>query len=331
MDTLSIIIPTVRYSEYIDLAIESCFKVKHKKEIIVNINNTSVKEYEQSRYWLNNEVNWSGGDYTDILPMNQSINSAITKSSGEWLFLLSDDDMIGDGFLSGRELSEMSKDHLYMTHLEVIDEDGKAKRGGELVSQRDEMTGREALELFYQTKIHNHLSLFTFSRSLLLKVGSFEILGYPNGYYMDTVMHGKLLANSSKVFIEHSPVFFRRESRFQGSAKFYFDSVNDYFDEIVNSLMSDERFYSATIEKYGSRYNFKKKMLRDRFKSEWSKLNNSTYNTALKPKFILFYKHLIYWDTGFDFKMISFLYVLLFRYKSLIPKKFKQKIKSFLG
>ena len=327
---ISIIIPTYKFNNYLDKAIQSCLELDYiEPNIFVNINSDS-KDFEQSLYWNNDKVKWR---YKDI-PTNkmyESWNDAIDNSYGEWIFLLSDDDILHNNFCKDIDINKFSPDSIYITRINIIDENSNFMSENKCYLQK-EFTKEEILNSFFQNKIHNHLSLMLFSRKLYEKIGKFSFAGYPNGYYLDTVFHGKAFANCDLVYAAEEIVFSRRESSFQESAKFYFDKeVNDYFNIIVDAYFEDENFKKEALKRYGSRKAFYKKMIQDRFYTEWSKLNKPVYNKSFKKKIEFLYKHMRYWNTGIGFKIYSFLYLFIFKAIQMMPLTTKNKIKNLLG
>lgn len=331
-EILSIVIPTVKYSKYIDKTLKSCIEhnLSDSFEIIVSVNNSSFEEFENCKYFNNKFITWKCL-HEETIPMDESINRALEFATCDWVFILSDDDCISNKFLEGIDLNRLSINSLYATRINIIDEKDQivsvGKKYGKGVYSAD-----EAMDLFFRKNIHNHISLLVFNKKLLEKTGKFKIQGYPNGYYIDTVFHGKALANCDYLYTADNIVFSRRESSTQGSSKFYFDKeVNDYFNIIVDAYFEDENFKKEALKRYGSREAFYTKMIQDRFYTEWSKLNKPVYNKSLKKKLEFLYKHLRYWNTGIGFKFYSFIYILKFELVKILPQSVKNKIKKLLG
>jgi len=298
-------------------------------EIIVSVNNNSFGEFTKSKYFNTELIQWKCL-HQEVVSMSDSINSAIKFSTCDWLFILSDDDCINKYFLKDIDLPNMCPYSLYATKINFIDENGRVFRENKGYP-RKVYNGEETLDLFFLNKFHNHISLLVFSRKLLDAVGPFEIQGYPNGYYMDVVFHGKAFAACNCVYTSNNTNFSRRESSIQASAKFYFgEEVNDYFEIIVNNLFSNEKFNRAAIKRGFSKKKYYKKLIQERFQSEWSKLNRLAYNTSNYKKLEFLYKYLSYWKTGKIFKVFSFLHLLKFYIKLLLPQRLKNKIKLLL-
>lgn len=318
---LAIVIPTVRYTEYFDKTLQSCLnlKLEYEIEIIVSVNNCNFERFVESKYFNDKKITWKCIG-SETIPMADSINRAIGFSSADWIFILSDDDLILDGFMAGVDLVSQSKSFLYATRINIIDENGSLIRDNSNY-QKKVYGSDEAIELFFEGKIHNHISLLLFHRDLLKKVGDFKLYGYPNGYYIDTVFHGKALANCEHLYTAEQVVFSRRETSTQGSSKFYFDKkVNGYFNIIVDDFFKDDKFKDAALKKFGTKSKFYKFMIQKRFYTEWSKLNKPVYNQSQIKKMNFLINYFLYWNTGHYFKYLSVLYILKLQLRKCIPQ-----------
>lgn len=329
-NSISIVIPTVNYNEYIDRTIDSCLNLDYiKLEIIVSINNINVEGFKRSKHFENPKIRWECINKKTV-PMHESVNNAISYASNEWLFILSDDDILVNGIFKEIDLNTFSTSTLYSTRINIIDENDAVVRENSK-PKKEILTSLEAFELYFNNKIHHHISLFLFHKSMYRKVKKIVFAGYPNGYYIDTIFHGKLIANCDQIIMAQNIVFSRRESSTQGSAKFYFDQdVNDYFKIIVDELFKDEKFKHEALRRYGSKEKFYRKMIQDRFYTEWTKLHNPVYKQPFSKKLELLYNHILYWNTGKKFKFFSVVYILLFGTKKIIPQSLRENIKNFV-
>lgn len=305
---LSIVIPTLFYNKYLDEAIESCFEAKYiEPDVYVNMN-TKSEGFQKSKYWNSPKVRWRNNEKTNS-SMYENVNDAIIHCKGDWLFVLSDDDIILPHFLKGVDLSTLGYNDLYLTRIDIINETGKVIRISKPLL-KNMYNSREILDLFFSDQIQHHLSFLVFSRAMYEKVGGFpRNIGYPNGYYGDTIFHGKSFANCNFCYTASEVVFSRRETSTQGSAKFYFDNVNDYFGLITDEFFSDKKFRDAAIMKYRNKREFCRNLMRQRFRVEYYKLSNSTFNKSWLKKIEFFYKQL-FWDTGVLFKILTPLIML---------------------
>ena len=55
--------------------------------------------------------------------MEKSWNFVIGFASKDWIFLLSDDDTIGSGFLNDIDFDKLTENSLYLTRTQIINED----------------------------------------------------------------------------------------------------------------------------------------------------------------------------------------------------------------
>jgi hypothetical protein len=308
MHKIAVVIPTARYNQFLDQAIFSCLNLKYVTVgVFVNINSSS-KEFQTSAYWSSPSVKWRYKD-TPTNNMHESFNDAIDHSTGDWILLLSDDDILHTNFLSGIDVCNFSRKSIFLTRINIInDKNSKIRENRKYTS--DKYSRDQAVELFFNNSIHNHLSLMMFSRSMYKNIGKFKNTGYPNGYYIDTVFHGIALANSDYVYTSPEIMLSRRESAFQQSSKFYYGKeVSQYFDKIIEAYFDDPIFKSEALQRYGTASNFKKQMLRSRFFTEWRKLNNQIYNNSFRVRLDFLMKYVLHWNTGIVFKLLSLLYI----------------------
>lgn len=319
---MSIIIPTVRYSKYLDQAIESCLKIERKLdlEIIVSVNNLSFDGYENSKYFNHSDVRWRCIESV-TQPMEKSWELAIGYSSNDWIFLLSDDDVIGSGFLNDIDFDKLTESSLYLTRSQIIDENNIIKGSCFSPSKNFYQKG-EILELFFNHKIQDHLSLMVFHKNLYKKIKGFNFAGYPTGLYIDTIFHGKAFANCDQVIIAKDIGFYRRESSIQQSSKFYSDSrVNEFFEIITKAFLKDLEFRKIALSKFKSGNKFKHYLIKHRFFVEWGKLHNPVYKKRISDKLIFYRQFLFYWDVKIIFKIISIFYVFLYPLRVILSKK----------
>lgn len=319
---MSIIIPTVRYSKYLDQAIESCLRIERKLdlEIIVSVNNLSFDGYENSKYFNHSDVRWRCIESV-TQPMEKSWEYGIGYSSYDWIFLLSDDDVIGSEFLSDIDFDKLTEDSLYLTRTQIIDENNII-RGSCFSPLKNFYQKGEILDLFFKHKIQDHLSLMVFHKNLYKKIKGFNFAGYPTGLYIDTIFHGKAFANCDHVFIAKKSVFSRRESSTQQSSKFYSDSqVNKFFEVITKAFLKDLEFRKIALSKFKTEKLFMQYLIKHRFFVEWGKLHNPVYNKKIVDKLKLYTNFLIFWDVQMNFKLITIIYVFMYPLKILTTSK----------
>jgi len=310
---LSIVIPTVKYTKYLDKAISSCLNLKYvEPKIFVNINSSS-KDFEQSSFWNDQRVQWRYINKTTSI-MIESINDAVDNSDGNWLFILSDDDVLHHNFMKDVDFNNMTKQSIFLTRIDVIDVNDTIIRINKNY-KKNIYNKDEAMKLFFNHEIHHHLSLMVFSRDLYEKIGKFTFSGYPNGYYNDTIFHGKAIANSDQVFTSKEVMFSRRESSFQGSSLYYFSKeINIYFKVIVDAFFKDENFKKEVLNRYGSKESFSRSEIQHRFDIDFYKFFYPIYNAGIKDKIKFIYSFLFFWDTGIIFKIRCLTYRIVIMY-----------------
>ncbi|QNI83329.1 nucleotide-diphospho-sugar transferase [Synechococcus sp. RS9907] len=302
---LSIVIPTVRYMPSLDEAIRSVFdNVTVDFTINVSVNNQSLDSFLSSRYIDHCDVNWLCTN-AQTVPIWDSFNIAVESAGSEWIYILSDDDLILPGFLKGVDLKKKDSGYLYAT--KIIVEDHMCRRESCSPSQ-EQLNNNNPLDLFFAKQVfHNHISLFVFNIKMFHDVGGFQRRGYPNGYFVDTVFHSHLLANSTHVEVSDGPVFLRKQTSNQGSAKFYLNRiVNSYIHEVVEGFWSNDKCREYLRFVYGNQRIHRKHLFYQRFGTEISKLNNRVYNQSAFKAFLdtswLSFNAIFTWRTDFSSK-----------------------------
>ena len=280
MSALSVIIPTVNYRSSLDIAIKSALDNIHQDLIVVvSVNNWSLEPFSSSPFFKNTKVAWFCTSSSPV-PIWESFNLSVHKTCSAWIFMLSDDDQVLPGFLDGVNLNQCNDDFLYAT--KTIVSDG-ANSYQSVAPSQELLDSVPHLDLFFlRNAFHNHVSLFLFSRNSYNRIGGFRRPGYPNGYFFDTIFHAHLLANSNKIVVSKDPVFMRFESLNQASALFFLDSrVNQYMAAVVEGFWSEPRCRAYCKMQYSTKNKHLKDLLYYRFKTEFHKLNKSTYRPRL--------------------------------------------------
>ena len=219
---LSVVVPTIKYTNLLDETIESALALRCSSlEIVVNCNPWS-DEFLKSKYSQHPIVRWEKIT-GPRLAIADSFNDAVNKSAGNWILILADDDLVDANLLENVDLDTLSKDTLVTFGLKVTNLDGE-KIGEGNFHRSGIMSQTEAVEALCRFAFWHHLSLFLFSKKLWDQVGGFTPMGFPNGYYEDTVHHAKLInAASGGVQANKNIMFVRRISTEQASARFYKD------------------------------------------------------------------------------------------------------------
>ncbi len=100
------------------------------------------------------------------------MSSAFNYVNKGWLWILSDDDVLQDNFLKGINLNKFSNRSLFITRINIINEDDIVVRTNNEYT-KNIYTKNEAMNMFFDLKIQNHLSLMVFSRELYQEIGKF--------------------------------------------------------------------------------------------------------------------------------------------------------------
>lgn len=298
MDSFQTIIPTLRYSPGIDRAIDSALQYGPSSgTVLVSVNGVSTDSYRLSPFWNHNRVDWVCRN-SEKAPLHQSLNFAIHNSSADWIFLLSDDDALLPGFLDGFDLSRQNVHTLYSTRLRNITEDGKLL-GQSRAPSLPELEGAAIRKAFLNNEFRDNLSLFVMSREMFLSTGGYGDTGYPNGYFVDTVLHAKALSRALRVVVAPDPVVLRTTSMTQGSAQFYIGpEAVGFLQTTRDSLWSDEIFRSWISTWIPDEELLLEKLVSERFVTEWAKLGNKQYGSNRHRRISLFVSMMLFWNVS---------------------------------
>jgi glycosyltransferase involved in cell wall biosynthesis len=122
INEITIVIPTYKYTKYLDKAIASALSLEFvKATIFVNINSLS-DDYRQSLYWDSEVVNWRYIASPTNLPW-ESWNDAVNHSKGKRVIIVADDDLLCPNFFEGFDLSEFSNETIFLSRLNMVDRD----------------------------------------------------------------------------------------------------------------------------------------------------------------------------------------------------------------
>ena len=292
---LSIIIPTIRYTNMLDQAIKSALDVDKKDiQIIVSVNSLD-NLYKNSKYFSSKSIIWIFHP-NPIVKMHDSWNFAIDKADGNHIFILSDDDLINKNLIENLFDKYVEDDVLILNRTSIFNQNG------EIVSKqpkwsKTEYNKKEMFDYFLRNKITHHVGTFIFPKKLWKYVDGYKASPYPNSYYVDTVFHGLLISHSKKTITNNLIGINRRVHQKQASSKFYFrfQKINNYFLIIVDQLFSNKNFSMLMKEFQISKKKYYKMMLFDRFIIETNKLGNKTYNTK-KINYLILLLNVFKWD-----------------------------------
>lgn len=318
--SLSIVIPTMSPSETLDRAIVSVKQfAPANSEVVVSVNGFSLAPFRSSRFFLDGSIRWECRKAPPA-PLHESLNFAVTKAKNSFIFLLSDDDEMCAGFASGLVKHGLSPNQLYATSLAVGDpESGKPfrKSGYGLL----EMAPREIAHAAYHWRFHHNLSLFIFSRHLFDSTGGFVDSGYPNGYFVDTIYHLKLLARAPSVRCSSAVDVRRNLSSSQGSASFFLGpEVNGLLKHVAAEIWADlptRSMLSAWISSFEELRRF---LVRRRFRTEWSKTGMAIYGGGIRLRTVLLVQFLIHWELPPQQKLVLPFLIFFERLFSFCPR-----------
>lgn len=325
---LTIIVPTLRYSLELDEAIESAIAHLNKNiQIVISIN-SEKESFVNSKFWKNSLVSWIRVDkYKDSI--EKSLNFAVNQVKTPWVFILSDDDKLTRNFPSNLDFNKLMADEIIYLERNLLIENNILNVLPKY--KKSTFKTKDFINYFFNHSISHSISSFIFSRKLFSKVGGFIHAGYPNGYYVDTIFHGKLIANASNIHCTNSISYLWRVSINQGSSKFYFQPtmVNSYFKTIARLCYKDKKLKKYIDEHFINIENFRIFFQQQRFFTDLSKLSSKAYNVSLSKK-IIFIISFLRWDVSLMFKVKGLFLFIFFPLKKifnpLLTKKFKQYI-----
>ena len=313
---LSIVIPSIGNSPYLDEAIESALASAQEAEVIVSMNADTNAAFRPSKYWTDSRVIWklSGSR----LPLHQSLNFAASHASCSWLYILSDDDVILPGFFDRPDLFLPDYSCLYAAKHQNIDESGSKGESGKHPSAQLFRGG--VFEQMLGDAYRHNLGLFVFSKAMFDEIGGFEDTGYPNGYFVDVIFHLKLAARALQIWNEQRIVFHRRESSFQGSSKFFIGAeVNQFFRVMQNGIEADETLVAKLRESGFSPSEFFFDLKKKRAKTEIRKMSSGLTVQPWNRKLALFTNVLFRWHMPAAMKVNVVFWVFFYLTSRLLP------------
>jgi glycosyltransferase involved in cell wall biosynthesis len=286
MPKLSILMPTISIDNRLIRAIDSVLILDvDDLEVVVSLNGLSVDErltvYEEDpRLRIVSTGN-------ERLPICESFNFALKQATGDWFFILSADDYLGPNFLKEVDLGRFNP--LTLLTFPISKKNSDTDTEDEIKQTNTLLEGdysrSEALDLFFEQKIHHHLSLFVFSRDLYALTTGYQNIGFPNGYYGDTLFHAKLLENCDEMRVINfgEAAFVRTISTKQESAKLYTD--RNILMPAFTRLASEYRKLPHMYRRYrhwdpsidsGCGYTIENALLEERLRIDVSKLTDSS-------------------------------------------------------
>ena len=327
---LSIVVPTIGFNKHFDEAIGSALKFE-MAEIIISLNGCDKHEFSESIHYENQSIVWIRAAEARK-PLHESWNLAVSFASKYWVVVLSDDDVLLPSFLDDIQAQLVQEEALYYCRPKIIDDmsleisEGKAPKENLLVGKA---IGKAAL----RSKFLNHASTFVFPKHMWSSVGGFENVGYPNGYYVDTVFNLKLLSRAKKVYVDHRAGFARRFSTQQISAEFVIDPrVKRYLVSVVDTLWEDTHTRRLLTEKYRSRRGYLNYIAGVRFLTDWQKSLNPVYGAKRTLRLRLLLMAQLFWPLGAQMRFLILYGIISKRLNlSMISRSSNLRAKNFFS
>ncbi len=206
--TLSIVIPTIGRS-VLDLSIASVLKQSVAPyELIVWDNSGTGKAQKESMYALHPQVKWYKSD--ERVPITSSWNTAVSLTSGEYVYILGDDDLMLPDFV--RQVTAELNNGAELIHVKcrMINEHGEEAAYPVPFSLPG---GVYCAERFISGVIDNEVLIFlsalVFARSQFEKVGRFRDIVI-NGLAMDVLFNIEVTAALGSITVIDNPLWLYR-------------------------------------------------------------------------------------------------------------------------
>lgn len=292
---LAIAIPSLGTRSSLDRAIQSALDAAPSfvKEVVVSVNGFETKITSSSKFRQDPRVTWRFSS-TATVPHWKSYSRAVENCDSRWVILLSDDDILMPTLTECLSNFPWSNEKaLFATHVKI-----KNAALGELEGKKppEKLAGGDILRAHFDRQFHHHLSLFMFPKSLYREVGGYVPNEYPNGLFVDTVLHAWLCSRSEMLVGASVPVVTRFETDGQSSATFEIGrKVNRLMESVIDAHLRDEYFASRAMEYFGNRRRFFEHELLRRFGTEWTKLGNPAFGASKSLKIKLLYSFLTAW------------------------------------
>lgn len=304
---LSVIIPTTGTTPFLCESMRSA--IEHSPpntELVLFINGMTIEELISQQQGTEIEQllpEFNVSQSSETLPLFASLNQAVAASSGRVVFLLSDDDRIEPGFFWDPKRFLVTSRSLYAVKHWVIDENSQ-RIGMSKFPTEDLLRGENVFRAYVKDRFRHNLSLFVFPRDLFDEIGGFRSTGYPNGYFVDTVFHAMILARADFVYCDQNLVFSRRESSFQGSARFYVGrEASGFLRKISGILWNDSYTGPRLAEQFKEYEEFRQASVLNRFRSEWKKSLRPVFGKSSWFRLLLAFKFLLFWDLPVGLKL----------------------------
>lgn len=203
--SFSIVIPTIGRN-VLDETIESILcQNELPDEIVVWDNSGNNTAQKRSAYHDHNKIKWFSAKKQ--IPIIDSWNTAVKCTSGEFVYILGDDDLLLPDFV--KKIKEELSLSAQLIHVEniFIDENGNTicKNKSNLSFSR--ISKNEFLEIFSTSNdINIFLSSLIFPRQIFEEIGGFKNI-ISNGLAMDVLFNIELLDKCNRISIFDEPMW----------------------------------------------------------------------------------------------------------------------------
>ena len=203
--TLSIVIPTIGRN-VLDQTIESVLNQSElPDEIVVWDNSGNCIAQKKSNFSKNDKIRWCSSK--EQIPIIDSWNAAVRCTSGEFVYILGDDDLLIPGFV--KKIKEELAQSVQLIHVEniFIDENGNTINENRNHLSSSRISKNEFLEIFSKSNdINIFLSSLIFPRQVFEEIGGFKDI-VSNGLAMDVLFNIELLDKCESISIFHEPMW----------------------------------------------------------------------------------------------------------------------------
>ncbi len=203
--SLSIVIPTIGRN-VLDQTIESVLNQSElPDEIAIWDNSGSNIVQVQSKYRNNDKIHWFSADVQ--IPIIDSWNSAVRHTSGEFVYILGDDDLLLPDFVK-KVKHELNND-AQLIHVEniFIDEAGNTLNDNKHALEFERISKNKFIKTYSTNNdINIFLSSLVFPRKAFEEIGAFKNI-VSNGLAMDVLFNIEILNKCENISMFYSPLW----------------------------------------------------------------------------------------------------------------------------